>query len=170
MREDASRIAQRLIDRIHRQQLDIGIRIVYMDFAPDRHLLPNARNRSNHFVTAEYSAKLRIDAGMVAVSERNRMKWEPLEGPVSMFLHVAWPYRIRKDGQPYARQRMPDADGLATAHKPALDGYVDAGLLHDDDQVQSIHVTRSRDVGGVGYTICILVPYLDGDIVEVAAA
>jgi len=39
----------------------------------------------------------------------------------------------------------------------------------DDDQVESIHVTRSKDVGGVGFTICILVPYLDGDIVEVAA-
>ncbi len=170
MREDASRIAQSLIDRIHRQQRDIGIRMVYMDFAPDRHLLPNYRNRGHYHVTAGYSEKLRKDAGMVAVSERNRMKWQPLEGPVSMFLHVAWPYRIRKDGQPYANQRIPDADGLATAHKPALDGYVDAGLLLDDDQVESIHVTRSRDVGGVGYTLCILAPYLDGDIVDVAAA
>ncbi|MGI8403392.1 MAG: hypothetical protein ACR2OE_01240 [Thermomicrobiales bacterium] len=170
MREDASRIAQSLIDRIHRQRRDIGIRMVYMDFAPDRHLLPNQRNRSNHFVTAGYSAKLRTDAKAAAVSERSRMGWHPLEGPVSMFLHIAWPYRIRKDGQPYAKQRMPDADGLATAHKPALDGYVDARLLHDDDQVESIHVTRSRDVGGVGYTLCILVPYLDGDIVEAAAA
>lgn len=169
MREDAFRIAQRLIDRIHRQQRDIGIRMVYMDFAPDPHLLPNARNRSHYHVTAGYSEKLRKDAGMVAISERNLMGWKPLEGPVSMFLHVAWPYRIRKNGQPWARQRMPDADGLATAHKPALDGYVDAGLLHDDDQVESIHVTRSRDVGGVGYTLCILVPYLDSDIAEVAS-
>ncbi len=169
MREDASLIVQRLVARIHRQRRDIGIRMVYMDFAPDRHLLPNERNRAHYQVTAGYSDKLRTDARMVAIDERNRMGWKPLEGPVSMFLHVAWPYRVRRDGQPYAGQRMPDADGLANAHKPALDGYVDAGLLHDDDQVESIHVTRSRDVGGGGFTICILVPYLDGDIMEVAA-
>jgi len=90
MREDASLIAHRIVARIHRQRRDIGIRMVYMDFAPDHHLLPNARNRSNHFVTAGYTTRLRTDAGMVAVDERNRMGWQPLEGPVSMFLHVAW--------------------------------------------------------------------------------
>lgn len=83
-------------------------------------------------------SNLRERAGWVA------KQLEPITGPVSVTMHVAYPNR----------SRTRDAHNLAPTLKPILDGIVDAGVLVDDNDeyVRCTSIIADENTSGLART------------------
>jgi hypothetical protein len=109
--------------------------------------LRNYANGRVHWRTeAAYRKRWRLAVGLVA-------------RPVGLAALATEPKHIHLDAQTFNRF---DADGLANACKPILDGLVDAGVLHSDGPSSGHLVTYAQAINrkerGVRITITPVAP------------
>lgn len=103
---------------------------------PRKHCNPNSR--SHWAAKAKHNSKTRHDAKLVTLSAISAIEDE-IDAPWSAAkMRIKWFH-------PTNRHR--DKDNIIASLKSTIDGIVDGGLLHDDNEVSLLPVERFTDRG-----------------------
>ena len=103
--------------------------------------LRTLNSRTAAIASASSTAQVREDAAMLWRQDMQR-KDDPqrLEMPLECAVHASVTFVL-----PDKRRR--DLDNLVALVKPLLDGAVDAGIMVDDSQVDSMELTKRLRIG-----------------------